>query len=534
MIKTGKFFSWSNLAFAVIFYVIIYQTLSLKFYENPHRIIDSDASNYYAYLPLTFIYDQMDYHFDEKSFPIMKDYVYSVPAGNGNYINPYTMGMAIAYSPFFFIVHLPLKWLGYPTTGFSMPYRFAIILACLFYAITALLLLRKILMKYFDDRIAALTLVTLVLATNLIYYLTYEPGMPHAYNFAFNVYFLYLTIRWHEKPGLLNSVLLGLITGLISLIRPTDVIVALIFVFWKVGSFGALKENILLFLRKWPLILTILFFAFLVWVPQMLYWKHYTDHYLFNPYKDAGFRFFFENPQIFLSLFSYRKGWLLYTPVMLLLLPGFILLYRKYREYFWPVMVYFLINLWIISSWCLPWYGGSYGQRAYVASYGIMALPLAAVFASLFVRRRTLGFITGILISAVFTAHNLFQLRQHYHGALHYVSMTKEAYWDSFLRLHPSPRLQYLLSFPDYESARKGEYPTPVIDQRYTGKLTREEILPKVEKDISEELKNDSTKMKEWMNQATELNISYESLIRKQAEIRMEEQIKDGIIVPRK
>lgn len=534
MTKSGKYFSWSNLAFVIIFYVIIYQTLSLKFYQNPHRIIDSDASNYYAYLPLTFIYDQMDYRFDEESYLIMKDYVYSIPVENGNNINPYTMGMAIAYSPFFFAVHLPTKWMGYPTTGFSMPYRIGIILACLFYAITALLLLKKILVRFFDDRVSALTLVTLVLATNLIYYITYEPGMPHAFNFAFNVYFLYLTLKWHEKPGVLNSVLLGLITGLISLIRPTDVIVALVFIFWKVNSFGALKTNILLFLRKWPLIITIVFFAFLVWVPQFLYWKHYTGHYMYNPYKDAGFSFFFDNPQIFLSLFSYRKGWLLYTPVMLLLLPGFILLYRKYREYFWPVLVYFLINLWIISSWCLPWYGGSYGQRAYVASYGIMALPLAAVFASLFVKRKTLGFIAGVAIAGLFIAHNLFQLRQHYHGAIHFVSMTKEAYWDSFMRLHPSPRLQYLLSFPDYESARKGEYPTPVIDQRYTGKLTRDEILLKVEADIYAEMKADSSRMKEYSRLAAEQQKSLENLIREEAKKRMEQQIKEGIIVPKK
>ncbi|MBK6967404.1 MAG: hypothetical protein IPH20_26780 [Bacteroidales bacterium] len=262
MEKFKKHLNWSNLAIAIIFYVIVSQIFSLKFYQNPHRIIDSDVSNYYAYLPLTFIFDQLDYKFDEESFPIVKDYVYGVPVGNGNSINPYTMGLAIAYSPFFFAVHLPLKWMDYPTTGFSQPYRISIILACMFYFMTALFLLKKILLKVFDDRVTALTLTALVLATNLIYYVTYEPGMPHAFNFAFNVGFLFLTIKWHEKPGILNSIGIGLLIGMISLIRPTDVIIALVFIFWKVTSLSAIKSNIVFFLKNWYFIFVILFLPF--------------------------------------------------------------------------------------------------------------------------------------------------------------------------------------------------------------------------------------------------------------------------------
>ena len=533
MEKFKKQFNWSNLAIAVIFFVVVSQTFSLKFYQKSHRIIDSDVSNYYAYLPLTFIFNQLDYSFDKESFAIVKDYIYSVPVGNGNVINPYTMGLAIAYSPFFFAVHLPLKWLDYPATGFSQPYRVSIILACMFYIMIALFLLKKILLNIFSDRITALTLIVLVLATNLLYYLTFEPGMPHAFNFAFNVCFLYLTIRWHEKPGILNSIGIGLLTGMISLIRPTDVIITLVFILWKVNSFSAIKGNIVLFLKNWKLILVILFFTILVWVPQMIYWKHFTGQYLYNPYQDSGFKFFFDNPQIYLSLFSYRKGWLLYTPVMLLLIPGFIVLYRKYRGYFWPVTIFFLLNLWIISSWCLPWYGGSYGQRAYVASYSILAIPLAAAFSAIFSKRKTLGFITGIVIVSLFVFHNLFQLKQYHHGAIHYVSMTKEAYWDSFFHKNPSPRLKYLLSFPDYENAKKGKYPTPVIDPLYTGKLNRAEILIRIQQDIISELKNDSIKNQEWIDKAREGNISYEELIKKRAEIKMEEQINGGIILPK-
>jgi hypothetical protein len=529
-----KYLSWSHLAIAIILGVIVTQILSAKFYEKPNRIIQSDVGNYYAYLPLYFIFDQLDYRFDAVSYPIVKNYVYSIPVENGNHINPSTMGMSIAYSPFFFAVHYPLIWMGYPATGFSQPYRIAIILACLFYVIFALFLLRKVLIRVFSDKVTAVALLAVILATNLFYYIVYEPGMTHAFNFSFGVYFLYFTMKWHEKPGVWSSIGLGLLTGIISLIRPTDVVVALVFILWKVDSFNTLKNNLLLFMKKWHLILTIIFFAFLVWVPQFLYWKHFTGFYFYNPYKDLGFRFFFGNPQIFLSLFSYRKGWLLYTPLMLLLLPGFIVLYRKYRAYFWPVFIYFLVNLWIVSSWCLTWYGGSYGLRAYIASYSIMAIPLAAAFSGIFRRREIPGLILGILITAVFVVHNMFQIRQYLSGAIHYISMTKEAYWDSFLREKPSPRLKYLLSYPDYESAKSGKYPTPVIDPVYTGKLTREEIILRLKLDLLQEYLGDSLKQQQWSAKAAEENLGIEAYLGKQAGIRMEEQINAGIIVPKK
>ena len=36
--------------------------------------------------------------------------------------------------------------------------------------------------------------------------------------------------------------------------------------------------------------------------------------------------------------------------------------------------------------------------------------------------------------------------------------MTREAYWDSFLRKHPSDRFQYLIRYPDVDKALQGVY----------------------------------------------------------------------------
>ena len=83
----------------------------------------------------------------------------------------------------------------------------------------------------------------------------------------------------------------------------------------------------------------IIFFAFLVWIPQLLYWKTVTGNYLFYSYADEGF--FFLNPQILKGLFSYRNGWLIYSPVMFFALLGIPFLYRYAKDFFLPVMLFF-------------------------------------------------------------------------------------------------------------------------------------------------------------------------------------------------
>ena len=95
-------------------------------------------------------------------------------------------------------------------------------------------------------------------------------------------------------------------------------------------------------------------------------------------------------------------------------------------------------------------------MRALIESYAILAFPLAAFLT--FIGKQKMA-IKGLLstLVVVFAFYNLFATGQYYYGAIHWDSMTKEAYWDSFGRLKPSPRFYELIKAPDYEAARKGE-----------------------------------------------------------------------------
>ena len=60
--------------------------------------------------------------------------------------------------------------------------------------------------------------------------------MSHVYSFALFAVFILLTQKWYKNPSVKNSVLVGLLSGLISLIRPTNIIIVLIFVFYFISA----------------------------------------------------------------------------------------------------------------------------------------------------------------------------------------------------------------------------------------------------------------------------------------------------------
>ena len=67
--------------------------------------------------------------------------------------------------------------------------------------------------------------------------------MSHAYNFSLIALFLYLLFRWYDDAGWRNSFLLGLVYGLIVLIRPTNFLLIILLLLWEVDSREALMER---------------------------------------------------------------------------------------------------------------------------------------------------------------------------------------------------------------------------------------------------------------------------------------------------
>ncbi len=441
--------------FSIIIVLIVsasslYLTFNTGRFKTPSKIIAWDVISYYSYLPATFI--EKDY-----KLTFLKDFEHYWPetTEDGAYVIRTTMGLSIMYSPFFFIAHWLAPEFGFEADGFTQPYALALILSSIFFVFLGFLFLRKLLLKYYSDLVVGIVLLIIGLGTNLFWYTTIAAPMSHAYSFALFAIFLYLTEKWHRKISLKNSVLLGLVFGLISLIRPTNSLIILVFAFYKVSNFRTFKEKFILFRNNFLQLFIIAFFAFLVCLPQFLYWKSLTGEFLYFSY-GSDQNFFFQNPKIFKVLFSFRKGWLVYTPVMIFALLGFILMVKtETKQYLLAILLFTAINIYVISSWWCWWYGGGFGMRALIESYALFAIPLAAFFSWLLkqkLKKRIFLLLPVIMISLQSAFHTV----QYYYGAIHWDSMTKEAYFDSFWRSKRSEDFKNKIKPPDYEAAKKG------------------------------------------------------------------------------
>jgi hypothetical protein len=118
------------------------------------------------------------------------------------------------------------------------------------------------------------------------------------------------------------------------------------------------------------------------------------------------------------------------------------------------------LNIYIIFSWWCWWYGGGFGQRAFIDSYALMAVSGATLLTAGMAAGKTgaKGWLRKLIPAAflLLVLLGIMQNIQYYNGAIHWDSMTREAFIDSFGRLHPSAGFNDLLEAPDYDRAREG------------------------------------------------------------------------------
>jgi hypothetical protein len=420
---------------------INYATLETKELRN---VLTWDAFGYYLYLPAEFIYTdvkKMDWVPE-----IVEKYQTTGPVyqlsdlPNGNKVMKYLMGISILYSPFFIIGHAIAEILDYPADGFSPPYQIAIFCAAIFYACMGLLIMRWVLLKYFSDLVTAFTLILITLATNYPQYISVDSGQTHGYIFALYAAVLALTFKWHTQPSLGSAFFIGLIIGLATISRPTEIVMIFIPILFNLHS-SKLKFEKTEFLKQNPLhILYAITGGFIGILPQLLYWKRVTGDWVY----DVGSKWTFFDPN-WQVLIGWEKGWFIYTPLALFMVAG--IFYLRKNPFYWPVLIYFIVNTWIIISWSDWRYGASYSSRALVQSYAVMALPLAAMVSKLlYFRFRYIFYVFASLLIFV----NLFQIWQYNKTILHYDDMNKYYYKAIFLNPSPSPVQMSLLDTKEY------------------------------------------------------------------------------------
>lgn len=484
-----------KLSLLVILIAYVYTIGTLQFWtvndDGRRGVIKWDVISYYAYLPATVVHGDPSLSFiGEGKIKNDNKFWYS-KLENGNRLIITSMGLSYMYAPFFLVAHALAPVLDQPADGFSNIYQLMLIISGLFYSFAGLLLLYRFLKQHFDPLITAITLVVIGLGTNLLYYSTQEAAMPHSHNFFLVTLFLHMVVRWYKKPTWYNALLFGGLFGFIALVRPTNILLFLFFFLYGVTSWKKLGERILFFTGKWPMVLLMLA-AFLVpWIPQFLYWKMITGHYLYFTYAEKNASFFWAHPHILKSLFSFRKGWLIYTPVMWFALAGLVLLFRKRREWFFALTIYVAAMIYVQSCWWCWWFGGGFSLRPYVSMYPLLAFPMAYLLSEIRKERQVAWFISAASFILLLTVYQMFQTKQFRLNAIHYSGTTARSYCENFLRAKPSSASWKMLELPDFNLARLGiyvEYPTSDDPEEWRS-MEKEEAFERIRQEIEEDKK---------------------------------------------
>ena len=116
---------------------------------------------------------------------------------------------------------------------------------------------------------------------------------------------------------------------------------------------------------------------------------------------------------------------------MVFALWGFYFTYRSNKSIFLALTVFFIVNLYIVSSWSCWWYAASLGQRSLIQSYALMSLPLGYFIKQISQKSITIKGVVIIVLSLLVIL-NIFQAWQMRNSILSPDRMTFEYYVNSF------------------------------------------------------------------------------------------------------
>lgn len=345
--------------------------------------ISWDVSGYYWYLPAFLIYkDVKEISFSDQ---ILQNYrptpalLQAYKAPNGNYVFKYSCGQAILMFPAFVVADILAPVFGFPADGFSIPYQFAIFLWGLIISLLGLILLKKILISYFSEMAAGLTILCIAIGTNYLEYGAITNAMTHNYLFTLYALLLWITMKFYKQPTFLKAIGLGATVGFMALTRPTEILAVMIPLAFGVSlQFKSITSRILFIIKEYEKLAITACIVLLIGSLQLFYWKFVSGSWLVYSYEDQGFSWL--HPHIIDGLFSGRAGWLVYSPIMLLAVIGMVPLYRKHPTLAPVIILFSIIFAYVTFAWDIWWYGGSVGQRAMVQIYPVLAFPMAALF----------------------------------------------------------------------------------------------------------------------------------------------------------
>ncbi|QUC64789.1 hypothetical protein NsoK4_00425 [Nitrosopumilus sp. K4] len=361
--------------FPIFFDPVIRSDGTLFFWTTHSMIIDHDLDfqNQYDNLPIRWVNPD-------------------IKTTTGLIYNVQNMGSSLLNAPFFIAAHLASSILGFPIDGYGPAYTYSFNLGSVFYSLSGALILFAAIKKFLkiSEHNSFFATLTIVLATPVVYYSLLAPSFSSAHSFFAVSLFVFVWLKLRDSLNLKYWIYMGLCVGLIFMVRTVDAV-----------FFFLPLIDLVLFKRFWitknpkNLFLVALYVCcFIVaFSPHMVYWDYLYGEliprpmpldqwYAVNDDPRGTFMNWFH-PYFAEFLFSEHRGLFVWSPILLVSLAGYCLLYKKNRSIA-TVMIIMTAIVFYMHSAPHDWSGGgSFGQRRAIDLAPFFAIGLAAIFEKL-------------------------------------------------------------------------------------------------------------------------------------------------------
>lgn len=366
------------------------------------RVALSDEVQYYAYLRSVYFDGDLDFRNEYEYFAaqgerfgdsavanaLLREDAANPNPKTGLLRNVAPVGSAIMWAPGFILADLGVQianMLGADISrdGFSRPYIMAACYMSALYSLLGLLLCYRLARRFSGDFAATLAVLTIFLASPLVFYTYIAMPWSHATGFFLVSLFLTLWLRHWRRPlerGLGQWMLLGLAGGLMVMVREQLGLLLVIPGLEALGSYLGLIRA-----RQWGIAGRLLgrHLAFLVVMilalsPQLLTYQILNGKP--TPSSTVGSKLNWLSPHFFDTLFDPGRGAFLWAPVLAVALLGLIWLGRKDAGLAGLLLAGFIAQTYINGAFGTTWHlRGAFGFRRLIECTPIFVLGLAAL-----------------------------------------------------------------------------------------------------------------------------------------------------------
>jgi hypothetical protein len=397
---------------AVLILVVLYLlTLPLM----THDIRAADEIEYFSYLhslvfdrDLDFL-DEYTYFLDR--FPDK----YACPPGSGppackkfkeTFIDTVTptglrpnfgpIGTAILWAPFYLAGHLVAlagQGAGLPVAadGYAKPYLWAITLGSACYALLGLLLSYGLCRALVGQLAALWATLSIWLGTPVIFYSHLAPGYSHAASLFAVALFLFLWGRWRDRLTVPRAIWLGVVGGLIAMIREQDsLFLATPVVYAAFGVLASLRAGApRAALATIGRVASIGIAAVVTYLPQLLTYQILNGTP--RPNKDVSDKMNIAAPFFWRVMTDPAHALPYWSPIVLVALIGIGFLLRRDPRLGLALIVGFLLT-WYINGAIKTWTtAGSFGARRFLNCTPIFVVGLAYAYQRILAATRGRG-----------------------------------------------------------------------------------------------------------------------------------------------